>query len=266
MRLVRVIIPLVLIVSMIEIVGVQESFAQYMGNIGNGDEFEYTLEEALEIQKQIIEDAKVNPPIGSPAKQLESGIAPEDIVCKEGLELIFKHDNSPACVKPATAERLIQRGWIVKELNTSSCIDIVAEREKTGIPFELPSTLPNNLKLTHVEKYHFSDIVILSFSSDDCGVRTNLFDGELEVRASLRTEIPDETEFENFTKTWILNLPRNDHYEFFKISGHFAWGYEPIIDSYPGMVSFIGKDVSTFYTLQGHYVLDDLKIIAESFR
>jgi hypothetical protein len=63
-----------------------------------------------------------------------------------------------------------------------------------------------------------------------------------------------------------LNLPRNDHYEFFKISGHFAWGYEPVIDGYPGKISFIGKDVSTFYTLQGHYALDDLKIIAESFR
>ena len=32
--------------------------------------------------------------------------------CKEGLELIFKTtDGSPACVKPITAEILIQRGW-----------------------------------------------------------------------------------------------------------------------------------------------------------
>jgi len=106
--------------------------------------------------------------------------------------------------------------------------------------------------------------LILSFSSDDCGIRTNLFDGELEVRASLRTEIYDEIKFENTTKSHLLSLPRNDHYEFFKINGHFAWGYEP--DIYPGRVSFTGDNVNMFYTLQGNHTLDDLKEIAESFR
>jgi len=49
--------------------------------------------------------------IQSPKHQLESGTAPENVYCKEELKLIFKSDNSPACVKPATAEKLIQRGW-----------------------------------------------------------------------------------------------------------------------------------------------------------
>lgn len=35
-----------------------------------------------------------------------------DIVCKEGFVKIFKHDGSPACVKPKTAEKLIERGWV----------------------------------------------------------------------------------------------------------------------------------------------------------
>ena len=44
--------------------------------------------------------------------QEKSGIAPLDIICKEGLQKIFKlSDKSPACVKPATAEKLIERGW-----------------------------------------------------------------------------------------------------------------------------------------------------------
>ncbi len=47
----------------------------------------------------------------SPKKQLELGIAPENVICNDGLELIFKQDNSPACVTPSTAEKLIQRGW-----------------------------------------------------------------------------------------------------------------------------------------------------------
>jgi len=48
----------------------------------------------------------------SPLKQIAGGILPYEIECKEGLELIFKStDGSPACVKPKTAEKLIERGW-----------------------------------------------------------------------------------------------------------------------------------------------------------
>lgn len=34
-----------------------------------------------------------------------------EIVCKEGFVKIFKYNGSPACVKPKTAEKLLQRGW-----------------------------------------------------------------------------------------------------------------------------------------------------------
>jgi len=49
--------------------------------------------------------------IYSPYQQVKNNIDSKDIVCKEGLELIFKSSNNfPACVKPETAEKLIQRG------------------------------------------------------------------------------------------------------------------------------------------------------------
>jgi hypothetical protein len=35
-----------------------------------------------------------------------------EIVCKEGFVKIFKHDGSPVCVKPKTAEKLLERGWV----------------------------------------------------------------------------------------------------------------------------------------------------------
>jgi len=48
----------------------------------------------------------------SPAKQIANGVLREDVNCNEGLQLIFKSkDNSPACVKPQTAEKLVQCGW-----------------------------------------------------------------------------------------------------------------------------------------------------------
>jgi len=48
----------------------------------------------------------------SPKEQIENGVEAENVICKNGFHLIFKStDNSPACVKPATVEKLIERGW-----------------------------------------------------------------------------------------------------------------------------------------------------------
>ncbi len=48
----------------------------------------------------------------SPLHQILNGNLPENIICKPDLDLIFKStDGSPACVKPKTAEKLVERGW-----------------------------------------------------------------------------------------------------------------------------------------------------------
>ncbi len=47
----------------------------------------------------------------SPLRQIAQGIMPEEIKCNEGLVLIIKHNQLPACVKPETAEKLEVRGW-----------------------------------------------------------------------------------------------------------------------------------------------------------
>jgi len=51
--------------------------------------------------------------IDPPLKQIKyHGIATESVTCIEGLVLIKKlSDNSPACVKPYTAQKLVERGW-----------------------------------------------------------------------------------------------------------------------------------------------------------
>jgi len=59
---------------------------------------------------------------GSPYQKWEDGV-PTSEICKEGLELIFKSSNdSPACVKPSTVEKLDARGWgtIQKEIESSN--------------------------------------------------------------------------------------------------------------------------------------------------
>jgi len=48
----------------------------------------------------------------SPLKQFNEGVLPTDIKCKIGFELLLKTTTGkPACVFPATAEKLISNGW-----------------------------------------------------------------------------------------------------------------------------------------------------------
>ena len=60
--------------------------------------------------------------IPSPVKQLKNNIFSENIICKDGLELIFKQNNSPACVKQSTAEKLVERGWALFFPNSQGLI------------------------------------------------------------------------------------------------------------------------------------------------
>ncbi|ABX13254.1 MBL fold metallo-hydrolase [Nitrosopumilus maritimus] len=54
----------------------------------------------------------VKQPYLRPTQQGNAGIAASDVICAEGLNLIFKsRDASPACVTPDSADKLEQRGW-----------------------------------------------------------------------------------------------------------------------------------------------------------
>ena len=51
-------------------------------------------------------------PASTPFQQIEHGILPEYVTCREDFTLIFKSsNNSPACVKSKTVEKLFERGW-----------------------------------------------------------------------------------------------------------------------------------------------------------
>jgi len=54
----------------------------------------------------------------TPLKQIKNGIIPSEIICKEGLQLVFKNtDDGPACVKPTSVNKLIERNWAKPFLN-----------------------------------------------------------------------------------------------------------------------------------------------------
>ena len=46
-----------------------------------------------------------------PLHQKYAGIVSSDVICAENLQLIYKHDASPACVKSESVSKLEMRGW-----------------------------------------------------------------------------------------------------------------------------------------------------------
>lgn len=52
------------------------------------------------------------PTLNLPLEQFKSGIQAQTVECGSNFQLILKsEDGSPACVKPDTAQKLIERGW-----------------------------------------------------------------------------------------------------------------------------------------------------------
>ena len=58
-----------------------------------------------------------DPPISylfSPLKQSKIGMPYSEIICMDDFILVQKYDDSPACIKPESVPKLIERGWIIK--------------------------------------------------------------------------------------------------------------------------------------------------------
>ena len=52
-----------------------------------------------------------------PLKQIKAGTEPANVTCTEGLELVLRFsDGDPACIKPSSVEKLIERGWAIHVL------------------------------------------------------------------------------------------------------------------------------------------------------
>ena len=49
-----------------------------------------------------------------PLKQISDGVDPVNVTCTEGLEIVLKKSNgNPACLKPSSVAKLIERGWAI---------------------------------------------------------------------------------------------------------------------------------------------------------
>jgi len=53
----------------------------------------------------------------SPRAQMNSGIAPTEVACRENFVLMVRESGSPACLTPASYLRSVDRGWGVADLD-----------------------------------------------------------------------------------------------------------------------------------------------------
>lgn len=89
------------------------------------------------------EDTSMLPPL----KQVKLGV---EISCKPELVLITKYDDSPACVKPKTREKLIERGWALEETNQNEPITITQENNDQTIKLNVGDTFLLKLGEEHM--------------------------------------------------------------------------------------------------------------------
>ena len=55
-----------------------------------------------------------------PIHQSKVGFLPEETICLEKLHLLINHDNTPACVKESSVEKLMKRGFTLGKNNNDS--------------------------------------------------------------------------------------------------------------------------------------------------
>ncbi|MFB5606189.1 MAG: hypothetical protein ACE5R7_07870, partial [Nitrosarchaeum sp.] len=146
----------------------------------------------------------------SPLKQFKSGIPINQIQCKDSLFLIQKYDGSPACVKPETAPKLMQRGWILPELNP----------EPTPGPEPSPEPAPMSESETlqkqkqQQAKLHTQEVIM-----------TDYRDPQYHIRAinDYRSEFESGYFLEQFIFSNKQNYEKDDLINFIFVE----WGYQP---------------------------------------
>lgn len=119
----------------------------------------YTPQDELDISDTSIIR---NTGVPSPYKQMQNGILVEHVTCNGALEKLYKSDGSPACVKPSSVAKLIQRGWtdnaadIVSTVNSQKQIIVQSESHAYDDLCGFPVTDEMRLKAIHDNSYRFT--------------------------------------------------------------------------------------------------------------
>jgi len=151
----------------------------------------------------------------SPTKQFKDKNRLEDITCKEGMILVIRTANDfPACVKPETKIKLIDRKWASNTVNNllNYSKEYLSKESKkinqtdftNSIPLTLFPVTPQNVTLPNTIKKTQSDTIIISINKTNQVKITNLDSTKGQSTHLTQLLINDAT---LYTKD-IENLPK----------------------------------------------------------
>jgi len=128
----------ILSIAVVSTVGIQESFGYGGGGGGWGN----TMDPRVCGDKLCSEipggraawEERNDPPqeksiayFPPPLQQIRDGVEPSHVTCNEGMELLVKQSNGiPACVKPTSVAKLVERGWALETSSIDSFEECVA--------------------------------------------------------------------------------------------------------------------------------------------
>ena len=115
----------------------------------------------------------------SPKKQLESGVLPEDIQCRENKVLVIRDNGNPACVKEETAQKT---GWDI--IATEFAQKIIPSNQKVQINDKVENNLIEHESTVDSETNNNNEqeFIVLDLGSDVEYVD----DGREQYRAKLQ--------------------------------------------------------------------------------
>jgi len=168
------------------------------------------------------------PPIQSfstPLQQFKSGIVANNVTCNQGLKLILKsEDGSPACVKPDTAQKLIERGWAWNYANVvgNESISLSAYQGVSNEAFYNNGTVVSNFTI---------DVNINNFKPSNASLVLHVYynDGTLYKTVSIPS---DTVQSDGFYKYHLIAMSDKNHSVPFKIVATYnketAMTYAPV--------------------------------------
>ena len=108
----------------------------------------------------------------SPLKQFKSGTVPYFVICNRNLQLVIKSsDNSPACVRSSSIERLLKQGWVNAYDNNGKYLPIILPNmiKVQNTNFTINYDITGNNKLLDANMDSQTKSLVLSMSASSNG-------------------------------------------------------------------------------------------------
>ncbi len=108
----------------------------------------------------------------SPLKQFKSGTDPYFVICNQNLQLVIKSsDNSPACVRSSSIERLLKQGWVDAYDNNGKYLPMILPNmiKVQNTNFTINYNITGNNKLLDANMDSQSKSLILSLNATNNG-------------------------------------------------------------------------------------------------